>query len=113
MDEGEVILKSANYLCDVAEVPNGEARRVVPGDRKPISVFNLDGSFHAIDDTCSHGNASLSEGEVDLVEGIVACPFHQGCFDIRTGAAVSSPCILSVKAWPITIVDGKIYLDAD
>jgi nitrite reductase/ring-hydroxylating ferredoxin subunit len=111
MKTSEPIAADEMYLCDVADVPEGGARRIVLDGRPPIGVFKLDGTLHAIDDTCSHGNASLCEGEIDTDEGIVACPFHEGCFDIRTGVAVSAPCILPVRVWPITIIDGKVYID--
>ena len=103
-------LEGAIYLCEAAEVPNGEGKRVMIDGFDPIGVFNLEGELHAIDDTCTHGDASLCDGEVDLDFGMVACPFHQGCFDLRTGEAVTSPCVLPVKVHPITIVDGKVYL---
>jgi nitrite reductase/ring-hydroxylating ferredoxin subunit len=110
MDASKTAPAGARYLCDVSQVSTGEGRRIVLEGLAPIGVFNLDGSFHAIDDTCTHGDASLCEGEV--IDGaLVECPFHQGCFDLRSGAAVVSPCILPVKTHPIVIIDGKVYLD--
>jgi nitrite reductase/ring-hydroxylating ferredoxin subunit len=110
MSETAMTLEGVIYLCDVAEVSNGEGKRVALDGRDPIGVFNLDGTLHAIDDTCTHGDASLCDGEVDLDFGMVACPFHEGRFDVRTGEAVGSPCVLPVKVYPIAIVDGKVYL---
>jgi nitrite reductase/ring-hydroxylating ferredoxin subunit len=113
MAESLMTETGTTYLCDVSDIPLGEAKRIDLEGRDPIGLFNLDGDFHAIDDICSHGNASLCEGEIDVEEGIVECPFHSGCFDIRTGRAVSAPCILPVRVWPITIVDGKVYLKSE
>lgn len=48
------------YACPVADVPEGEALRI---DTSPvIALFNVGGEFYAINDRCSHGNASMSEG---------------------------------------------------
>lgn len=113
MNASEAVEQNATYLCEVEDVPDGGAKRVVLPGLAPIGVFNLGGSLHAIDDTCSHGNASLCDGEVDVEEGVVACPFHEGCFDIRTGAVASPPCILPVRVWPIRVRGGKVYLDRD
>jgi nitrite reductase/ring-hydroxylating ferredoxin subunit len=112
MNESVMTLEGATYLCEVSEVPEGEGKRVVIDGHEPIGVFNLEGTLHAIDDTCTHGDASLCDGEVDADFGMVACPYHQGCFDLRTGEAVSSPCVLPVRVWPIAIVEGKVYLRA-
>ena len=58
--------------CTVEDLPPGESVRV-EGD-PAIAVFNADGEFYAIDDTCTHQDASLSEG---WLEGcFVECPLH-------------------------------------
>ncbi|BEA04541.1 hypothetical protein VEE15_45240 [Escherichia coli] len=50
------------YACPVADVPEGEALRI---DTSPvIALFNVGGEFYAINDRCSHGNASMSEGYI-------------------------------------------------
>jgi nitrite reductase/ring-hydroxylating ferredoxin subunit len=95
-------------LCAVDEVPAGTARRVTIGGRA-LAVFNLDGAFHVIDDTCSHGFASLAEGFID--GAVVECPWHGGAFDIRTGAAVGAPCVTPVAVYPTGLRDGMVWAD--
>lgn len=52
------------YACPVADVPEGEALRI---DTSPvIALFNVGGEFYAINDRCSHGNASMSEGYLKM-----------------------------------------------
>ncbi len=75
-------------LCVTGEVPPGEARKVETHDLA-LAVFNVDGSFHVTDDACTHGPGSLSEGYLD--GEVIECNFHQGCFNVRTGAVVSPP----------------------
>ncbi len=56
---------------------------------KAIAVFNLDGTFYAIDNTCTHRGGPLGEGDV---EGeVVSCPWHGWQFNIKTGACTTNP----------------------
>ena len=66
-----------------SELKENEVLQVEIIGRPPIAVYNLGGQFFATDDNCTHGNASLSEGEIE--EGEIYCPFHDGALDIRTG----------------------------
>lgn len=96
------------FLCDAQAVPIGEALRVdVPG-RPPLAVFNLEGVFHVTDDTCTHGDASLSDGEIDGCE--VECPFHAGAFNIVTGEPCGAPCNIALAVHRCVVRDGALYL---
>lgn len=66
----------------VAELPPGTAKMLAVGDYD-IAVFNVGGTFFAIDDVCPHFAGSLSEGAVDGLT--VSCPVHGWCFDLRDG----------------------------
>ena len=48
-----------------------------------LAVFNVDGVFHAIDNTCVHRGGPLGEGE--LKGAIVTCPWHGWQYDVTTG----------------------------
>lgn len=74
-----------------------------------IAVFQVKGAFYAIDNTCSHGDARLCEGFVEGHE--VECPFHQGRFDLRTGAATCAPAEQPVRIWPVKQASGRIWVD--
>ena len=52
-------------LCATRDIPAGEVIRVDLDDGRALAVYNLDGEFFATDDLCTHGDASLAEGEVD------------------------------------------------
>ena len=56
---------------------------------KQIAVFNINGDFFAIDNMCTHEEASLAEGEISGHE--VTCPLHGAKFDVRTGEAIAAP----------------------
>jgi nitrite reductase/ring-hydroxylating ferredoxin subunit len=56
---------------------------------KTLAVFNVDGAFHVIDNTCTHRGGPLGEGEVE--GSVVTCPWHGWEFDIATGTCVKNP----------------------
>ncbi|HVE24578.1 MAG TPA: bifunctional 3-phenylpropionate/cinnamic acid dioxygenase ferredoxin subunit [Sporichthya sp.] len=93
-------------VCHVDDLPAGAVRRleVTP----PLAVFNVDGLLYAIDDTCTHANASLSDGDVDPVDCTVECPFHIAQFDLRTGKPQSLPASKPVRTHTVEIRDGVI-----
>ena len=70
------------YVGEIADIPVGESVRV-QGSVAAIAVFNVDGELFAIDDTCTHQDASLADGWLEGCE--VECPLHASRFDLRTG----------------------------
>ncbi len=106
------LLMSPFPLCPADEVWEGTIKLAVLPDGHQIALYQVDGAFFATDDTCTHGDASLSEfGSVD--GHIVECSFHNGSFDIRTGEACAMPCSIALRTWPIRIVDGQVCLVSD
>lgn len=97
------------HLCSTEAVPLGEGIRVENSELpEPIAVFNCDGDFYAISDTCSHGQSSLAEGEVENCQ--VECTLHWGRFDLRTGKACALPALQQVRAYPVTVTSGQVYV---
>ena len=70
-------------VASTADLAPGEVR-CVEVEGKKVALFNLDGSFYAIDDTGPHRGGPLSEGEVTGDE--VTCPWHGAVYNIKTGA---------------------------
>jgi nitrite reductase/ring-hydroxylating ferredoxin subunit len=94
-------------LCSTADVAVGTALKVeIEG--LAIAVFNLDGEFYVIDDQCTHGPGSLSEGYID--GDIVECDFHNGAFNIKTGEVAAPPCMIPVRTYRTTVSEGKVYI---
>jgi 3-phenylpropionate/trans-cinnamate dioxygenase ferredoxin subunit len=73
-------------------------------------VFNADGELFAIDDTCTHQDASLSEGWLE--DCMIECPLHAACFDLRTGKPTGPPAKRPVRTYPVLVQDGFVYVDA-
>jgi nitrite reductase/ring-hydroxylating ferredoxin subunit len=95
-------------LCSTDDVAEGTALKVEHGDLA-LAVFNVEGQFYVMNDLCTHGPGSLSEGyiEGDMVE----CNFHQGQFNIRTGEVMAPPCLIAQKVYAVTIEDEKVVID--
>jgi nitrite reductase/ring-hydroxylating ferredoxin subunit len=95
-------------LFSTGDVAPGAAIKVEIDDLA-FAVFNVDGEFYVTDDMCTHGPGSLSEGYIE--DDVVECNFHNGQFNIRTGEVVSPPCMVPVKTYPVTVVDGKVTIE--
>lgn len=97
-------------LCGTADVAPGSAMKVETAGLV-LAVFNLDGEFHVIDDNCTHGPGSLSEG---FIEGdVIECPFHNGQFNIKTGAVVSPPCMVPIKTYKTVVENGRVLIETE
>lgn len=94
-------------LCDFAGLVENIPRRVKPDGHDPITVCLVGGHVFAVADTCSHGMASLSEGDVEGL--VIYCPFHGGAFDLRTGEAVEKPCTLPIRRYDVRVQNGRVY----
>ena len=73
-------------VADIAELP-ANSMKVVIVDGKEVLLANVDGSYYAIANKCTHLGGSLSKGS--LVGSIVTCPKHGAQFDVKTGQAIT------------------------
>ena len=90
------------------EIEPGEVRLVdVQGKR--IALFNLDGRFFALDNTCTHRGGPLAEGELSGHE--VTCPWHGATFDVRTGEVVGPPAQQAVASYPVRVTESDIEVE--
>jgi nitrite reductase/ring-hydroxylating ferredoxin subunit len=82
---------------------------VVDVNGVPVCLVRTEGELFAINDVCSHGQVSLSEGEIDGCT--LECWLHGSRFDLRTGAPLSLPAVDPVPVYPVKVDDGKILVD--
>ncbi|UNZ21139.1 bifunctional 3-phenylpropionate/cinnamic acid dioxygenase ferredoxin subunit [Streptomyces sp. 891-h] len=96
-------------VCRIEDLPPGESIRVTDGVAAPVAVFHTeDGEFYAIDDTCTHQDASLSDG---WLEGcFVECPLHTAFFDLRDGRPTCPPAKYPVRTHQVSVQDGHVLL---
>jgi len=67
---------------DLSLIPSGTSK-VFTIDRYDVAVFNIDGTFYALENACPHQGGPIADGWVESLE--VTCPWHAWCFDLRTG----------------------------
>jgi nitrite reductase/ring-hydroxylating ferredoxin subunit len=82
------------------DIAAGDAQGVEAGGKR-IAIFNIDGTFHAIADTCTHRGGPLSEGMVVGTE--VTCPWHGAVFDVTTGAVRGAPAPQDVASYTVRV----------
>ena len=101
---------SRESVGGINEIEPGSARSYDIGGEK-IAVCNVNGSFYAIKDVCTHDGAPLDQG---VLEGsVITCPRHGAKFDVITGEAVQMPAVIPVKTYPLEIEDDIVYLITD
>jgi 3-phenylpropionate/trans-cinnamate dioxygenase ferredoxin subunit len=96
-------------VARVEDIPPGHAARVEI-DGIPVAIFNVEGEIYCLDDTCSHAEASLSEGDLDVDRCAIECPLHGSSFDLRTGDPLTLPAVEPVRAHRVQVSDGHIHI---
>jgi 3-phenylpropionate/trans-cinnamate dioxygenase ferredoxin subunit len=98
-------------ICAVDDIKPGKAIRVKVGDLAVAIVRTKAGDVKAIDDKCSHGEISLSEGFVD--NDTIECWAHGAKFSLATGEALTLPAFEPVAVYEVLIDNGDIFLEID
>ncbi len=94
--------------ASTGDLAPGQAKRVEVQGRT-IALFNLGGTYHAIDDTCPHRGGPLSEGQV---EGqVVTCPWHGAKFDVSTGSVTGPPAQRGVTSFRVRVTGSDIEVE--
>ena len=95
-------------VCGWGELDDGAARRVIV-DGRPVALVRLADRVHAIDDTCSHAEVSLAEGEGAAEECALECWKHGRLFDREPGEALTLPALKPVAVHS-AVIDGDDVL---
>jgi nitrite reductase/ring-hydroxylating ferredoxin subunit len=115
---------AVHVVARVAELPPGE-RRIVEIEGRSIGVFNVDGEFHALRNTCPHQGAPLCRGSLNgtarssrpgeyqwVSEGeVLRCPWHGWEFDLTTGRSLFDPEGTRVRRYPLSVRDGLVLVE--
>ena len=96
-------------VMQLSELAMGRMRACTLATREIVICHTRAGVF-ALDNTCTHAEASLSEDGCVVGEK-VECGWHFGQFEIRTGHACLSPCTKALRTWPLQVVDGRVCVE--
>jgi nitrite reductase/ring-hydroxylating ferredoxin subunit len=95
-------------VANTNEVAPGRPRLVnIKG--KEIALFNIEGTFFALDNACSHEEGPLAEGEIEGHE--VTCPWHGARFDVRTGEVLSPPAYEDLQRYNVRVIGNEIEIE--
>ena len=94
-------------VAKAGEIAPG-AFRVVDVDGTSVVVFNIDGSYYAIEDVCTHDGGQLTGGHVE--GDVIVCPRHGARFCVRTGEALSAPAYEPTATFPVRVENGEIQV---
>ena len=102
----------ANWIqvADETECPVGQLKGVTAAGTQ-IVLANFEGTIYALEDECSHEEFPLSDGELEGDE--ILCIYHGARFDCRTGKNMCLPAVRPVKALPVEVRDGQIFIDVN
>src|ERR1700719_3889400 len=95
-------------VCSKSEVAPGSVKAFAVGD-KTLAVYNIDGTFYATDDECTHAAASLADGMID--GDTIECCMHMGSFHIQTGRVVEPPCETPLRTYHVVLKDDAVFVD--
>src|SRR5712691_12177864 len=96
-------------VIGVSDLAPGCAMEAVVEGR-PVALFNVEGAFYAIGNTCIHRGGPLGQG---MLEGqIVMCPWHAWTYDVTTGVSTVNP-ELTVPRYAVKVEDGAVWVKAD
>ena len=95
-------------VCAIDDVAEGQMKKISTpqGD---ILLANVDGSFHAVADLCTHEEVSLYLG--CLRGKTIECSLHSGTFDITTGKALSDPVEKDLETFQTRVDKGEVFLE--
>ena len=85
--------------------------RVLELDDIDVAVFNIDGEYFAIEDTCTHDGGCLTGGRIE--GDIIECPRHGAQFNIKTGAALSAPAYEDLQIFAVRLNNGMLQISYD
>jgi nitrite reductase/ring-hydroxylating ferredoxin subunit len=95
-------------IASKSDVPPGQAK-AFQVDNKKIAVFNIDGTYYAIDDACTHKGGPLSQGPV--ADKKVTCGWHGAVFSLESGQALSGPAATGVAAYKTRVSGNDVEVE--
>ncbi len=97
-------------VAEVTELGPGEGK-TVEVEGVSLALFNVDGTYFAIANTCTHVGGPLGEGA--LIGKEVTCPLHGAQFDVTSGKVLGGPARSDVKSFPVSLEGDDVMVEVE
>ena len=97
-------------ICSSSDLSPGDMLRFEDGP-EPILVCNVGGEFFAVQDTCSHDEWSLADGDLD--DDVVECTLHWAKFSVRTGQVKALPACVALRTFVTKVEGDEVFVELD
>ena len=97
------------FVCKTTQISTGQMKKISV-DGKDIFVANIGGDYFAINDTCTHAGASLSEGKIE--DSTITCDWHGAQFDCKNGKLIKFPAkIDDLEVYNVVVEEDNILIE--
>ena len=97
------------FVCKTTQISIGQMKKISV-DGKDIVIVNIGGNYFAINDTCTHAGASLSEGKIE--DSTIICDWHGAQFDCKNGKLIKFPAkINDLEMYNVIVEEGNILVE--
>jgi 3-phenylpropionate/trans-cinnamate dioxygenase ferredoxin subunit len=93
-----------------ADLMPGEHKSVQAG-HIAVALFNVNGTWRALEDVCTHDGGELSSGPFE--GNVITCPRHGGQFDVETGKALCFPAVSPTAVYPVRVENGRVWVSLE
>src|SRR5262249_7349222 len=83
--------------------------KLVEVEGKSLALFNVGGTYYALNNACTHRGGPLSEGALNGDQ--VTCPWHGAVFDATTGEVVQGPATKDVACYRVRVVSPEVEVE--
>ncbi len=97
------------FVCKTTQISIGQMKKISV-DGKDIVIVNIGGNYFAINDTCTHAGASLSEGKIE--DSTIICDWHGAQFDCKNGKLIKFPAkIDDLEVYNVVVEEDNILVE--
>ena len=97
------------FVCKTTQISISQMKKISV-DGKDIVIVNIGGNYFAINDTCTHAGASLSEGKIE--DSTIICDWHGAQFDCKNGKLIKFPAkINDLEVYNVVVEEDNILVE--
>ncbi len=98
-----------HHIAHIGDLQNGEMKAVHINDDLQLVLAKINNTFYAVHGFCTHYGAPLAEGALNGHR--LVCPWHQACFDIRSGKHLEAPGLDGIPSYPVAVEGEEVFVE--